>query len=63
MENIEKNLRLDSISALREMGNDIVINSIIEIGKIDKELKTVKNKFLGYFKSKNNNEIDKLKIF
>ena len=40
----------------------IVINSIIEIGKIDKELKTVKNKFLGYFKSKNNNEIDKLKL-
>ena len=34
MENIEKNLRLDSITALREMGNDIVINSIIEIGKI-----------------------------
>ena len=62
MENIEKNLRLDSITALREMGNDIVINSIIEIGKIDKELKTVKNKFLGYFKSKNNNEIDKLKL-
>ena len=61
MEKLEKNLRLDSITALREMGND-VINSMIELGKIEKELKTAKGGFLGYFKSKNNAEIDKLKL-
>ena len=61
MEKIEKNLRLDSITTLREMGND-VINSMIEIGKIDKELKVAKGGFLGYFKSKNSAEIDKLKL-
>ena len=61
MEEIEKNLRLDSITALREMGNDI-INNMIEIGKLDKEIKSVQGGFFGHFKSKNNNEIEKLKL-
>ena len=61
METLEKNLRLDNITALREMGNE-VINNMIEIGKIDKEIKTSRGGFLGKFKSKNSSEIDKLKI-
>ena len=61
MEIFEKNLRLDNITALREMGNE-VINNMIEIGKIDKEIKTSRGGFLGKFKSKNINEIDKLKL-
>ena len=58
MEEIEKNLRIDNIKALREMGNDI-INNIIEIGKIDKEIKDKKSfSFLG---SKKSGELAKLK--
>ena len=60
MENIEKNLKLDSITALREMGNDI-INNIVEMSKIDKEIKNIKGSFFK-FKSKNSSEIDKLKL-
>ena len=60
MEKLEKNLKLESIKTLREMGNDI-INSMIEIGKLDKEIKTAKGGFLGHFKSKKNPEVERLK--
>ena len=42
------------------MGNDI-INNIIEIGKIDKEIKDKNHGWLNYFKSKKNMDIEKLK--
>ena len=61
MEVIEKNLRLESIQTIREMGNDI-INSMIEIGKIDKEIKDADGGFWSFFRSKNNEEIEKLKL-
>ena len=61
MEKIEKNLRIDNIIALREMGKDI-INNMIEIGKIDKEIKNSEGGFFSFFWSKNNEEIDKLKL-
>ena len=60
MEEIEKNLKLESIKALREMGNDI-INNIIEISKIDKEIKGKQSSWSNYFSSKNSKDIDKLK--
>ena len=56
---IEKNLKLDNIKALREMANDI-INNMIEISKIDKEIKDKKSSW-NFFKSKNSTEIAKLK--
>ena len=46
---IEKNLKIENIKALREMGNDI-INNIIEVGKIDKEIKDKNHGWLNYFK-------------
>ena len=58
LQGLEKNLSLDSIIALREMGNDI-INGMIEIGKLDKEIQTAKGGF--FFRNKNSEEIDKLK--
>ena len=60
MRKVERNLRIDNIKALREMGNDI-INNIIEIGKIDKEIKEKESGWLKYFKSKKNINIEKLK--
>ena len=60
MEKIEKNLKIENIKALREMGNDI-INNIIEVGKIDKEIKDKNHGWLNYFKSKKNMDIEKLK--
>ena len=57
---IEKNLKIENIKALREMGNDI-INNIIEVGKIDKEIKDKNHGWLNYFKSKKNVDIEKLK--
>ena len=61
MEKYEKNLKLESIQAIREMGNDIIQN-MIELGKIDKEIKNADGGFWSFFKSKNNDEIEKLKI-
>ena len=58
IEEIEKNLTIDNIKALREMGNDI-INNIIEIGKIDKEIKDKKG--FSILSSKKTGEIAKLK--
>ena len=60
MEEIEKNLRIDNIKALREMGNDI-INNIIEIGKIDQQIQNKKGKWTNFFSSKNSKDIAKLK--
>jgi len=60
MEEIEKNLKIESIKALREMGNDI-INNIIEISKIDKEIKGKQSSWSNYFSNKNSQDIDKLK--
>ena len=60
MQPIEKNLKLDSIIALREMGSD-VINSMIEMGKIDKEIKSADGGFFAFFGWKNYDEIEKLK--
>ena len=61
MEKYEKNLKLESIQAIREMGNDIIQN-MIELGKIDKEIKNADGGFWSFFKSKNNDEIEKLKL-
>ena len=61
MEEIEKNLKLENIKALREMGNDI-INNFIEIGKIDKEIKEKASSWSNYWSSKNTKDIEKLKI-
>ena len=61
MQEIEKNLSLDNIKALREMGNDI-INNIIEIGKIDKEITDKESSWTNFFTSRNSKEIAKLKI-
>ena len=60
MEKIEKNLKIDNIIALREMGKDI-INNMIEIGKLDKEIQNADGGFWSFFSSRNNEEIDKLK--
>ena len=59
MEEIEKNLKLDNIKVLREMANDL-INNIIEVGKIDKEIKDKKG-VTKIFSSKNSSEIAKLR--
>ena len=60
MEEIEKNLKIDDIKALREMGNDI-INNIIEIGKIDKEIKDKESSW-SFFSSKKSEDIAKLRV-
>ena len=59
MQIIEKNLRIDDIKALREMGNDI-INNMVEIGKIDKEIKNTKKSWSNLFSSKKKLDINKL---
>ena len=59
MQKIEKNIKLDNIKVLREMANDI-INNIIEISKLDKEIKENDSSW-SFFRSKNTNEIKKLK--
>ena len=60
MKEIEKNLRINNIIALREMGNDI-INNIIEIGKIDKEIKNKENNWSNIFNKKSSKELKRLK--
>ena len=60
MEKIEKNLRIDNIIALRDMGKD-TINNMIEVGKLEKEIKNSEGGFFSFFRSKNNEEINKLK--
>ena len=61
MEELEKTLKIESIIAIREMGNSEIQN-IIEIGKIDKEIADKKNSWSNYFSSKNANDIEKLKL-
>ena len=63
MVEIEKNLKLENIKALREMAND-VINNIIEIGKIDQEIKNKNSSWSSwsFFSSSNNTDIAKLKV-
>ena len=59
MQMIEKNLRIDNIKVLREMGNDI-INNMIELGNIDKEIKKTKG-WSNIFSSKKNINLEKLR--
>ena len=61
LEDIEKNLRINSIITLRQMGNDM-INNLVQIEILNKKIKNVKGSFFGIFRSKRDKEIKELNL-